>query len=429
MNEQNSVTAAASQISIGAIIVTLLLFMTLENRTFQLWYPLIWLCYGPLLYGANRLFLRQERSLQALTLLNGCAGVLLFAVFMLADGWHGIWVSAVTAAGCLALSAQAPTLCVEPIKLSSVIQWLDIDLVLLAVFAAYLGELAMPMYWTFPAAIGCGASILGMLTLRAGGRLSSRGWGLLAVLLAVLSGGVWLGVNTVSRGAGKGLLALWNALKAAGLALYNALCQFIKWFAALFPAQEYSELELEQETEMLLTSSLEQMDVSVPWYVYALILLLAATVLVLLLRYLRRFRVQREQPKLQAVHKPRHSRISFWSALKRRLHQITESLRLRLYLYRNRDTVLGAFYGLLRHAYGRSWRHGAVESPREFLTGLARQAEADEALYTALIDLIPAVERALYAPDGKAERYPQASLLRRQRKALFPFSRKNLLRI
>ncbi len=420
MKEQNHVTAAASQLSAGAIAVTLLFLMTLGDRTFQLWYPLLWLCYGPLLYGADRLFLRRERSVQALTILNGCAGLALLLVFLLADGWRGVWVLVATGTGCLALSAQAATLCMEPVRLSFVIQWLDIGLVLLVVFAAYLGALGISMVWAMPAAVGCGAAILGTLNFRAGGRLSPRGWGLLAVLLAALSGAVWLGANTISRGAGKGLLFLWNSLKRIALAAYAGFYRFMEWLALLLPSQEYSEIEMEPGTAALDLSATEYVEVAIPRFVYVLLGLLVLLVLILLLRYARRFRVQGEKVKQQIRQKPVRRRISLLSALKRKLAWLSEGFRLRLYLHRRRDTALGAFYDLLRRAYGRSWREGAGESPREFLSGLAAKAGEDEELYAALMDLIPMAERALYAPEGSGEPYPQAVLLRRRRKTLFP---------
>ncbi|MCD8248675.1 MAG: hypothetical protein LUC60_02275 [Lachnospiraceae bacterium] len=419
MKERNSVTAATSQISAGAIAVTLLFLMTLGERTFQLWYPLAWLCFGPLLYGADCLFLRRERSVQALALLNGCAGLSLLIVFLLLDGWRGIWVLIATGTACLVLSAQAATLCMEPVRLSSVLQWLDIGLVLLAVLAAYLGALGMSMVWAMPSAIGCGAAILGMLNFRAGGRLSSRGWGLLTALLAVLSGAVWLGANTISRGAGKGLFFLWNSLKAAVLAACEGLYQFMKWLTSVLPTQEYGEIELDQGTGALDLSASEYMEVVVPRFVYVLLGLLILFVLVLLLRYAGRFLISGEKVKMQVRQKPVHKRISLLMALKRKLAWLVESFRLRLYLYRERDTELGVFYGLLRRAYGRSWREGAGESPREFLTSLAAKAGEDEELHVALTDLIPMVEQALYAPGGKKASYPQAALLRSRRKTLF----------
>ncbi|MCD8145356.1 MAG: hypothetical protein LUD79_08525 [Oscillospiraceae bacterium] len=420
MKERNSVTAVSNLISIGAMAVTVLLFLTIQGRpTFQLWYPLIWLCFGPILYGLDCLFLRRERSVQALSLFNGGAGIVLFLGLLLLDGWQGTGALFVTGIGCLILSVQTARLCLQPVKLFSALQWLDGGLVVLVLFAAYLGAINATMLWAVPTAIGCGAAILGTLALRAGGRLSPQSWGFLAVLFAVLSGGVWLGANTISKGAGKGLLALWNGLKALGAALYEGLRRFMDWFVSIIPEQEYGELE--QEASAISTSSAtDYIEVAVPRFVYVLAVLLAVAVLVLLLRYVRRFRVRGTKISAQAVQKPRRSRISLWSALKRAVAWLEEGVRLRLYLRRKRNTALGAFYTLFRCAYGRAWREGAGESPREFLNELARRAGEDEALRAALLGLIPAVERTLYAPDGGEEGYPQAALLRKRKRALFP---------
>ncbi|MCC8128321.1 MAG: hypothetical protein LIO51_00045 [Clostridiales bacterium] len=422
MKRQNTVTAVTVLISAGAIAATLLLFMTLGNRTFRLWYPLLWLCYGPALYGVDCLFLRRERSAQDLALLNGAAGVALLIVFMLADGWRGVWILIATGTGCMVLAAQAATLCTRPVRLSSVLQLLDVGLALLAVFSAYLGALGMSMVWALPSAVGCVAAILGMLAFRAGGSLSLRGWGLLTALLALITGGVWLGVRMLSRGAGKGLLFFWNALKTAGIAAYEGVYRFVEWFTSLLPGQDYSVLEAEQEMEALNAASAEYAEMTVPRFVYVLPVLLVLAALVILLRYARRFRMRGERIKLQSPEKPVRRRISLWNALKRRFGRLAEGLRLRLYLCRERDTVLGVFYGLLRRAYGRSWRDGAGESPREFLTGLAGKAEEDEALYAALIDLIPMVERALYASCAEKENYPEAALLRSRKTGRVLFS-------
>ncbi|MCD8098104.1 MAG: hypothetical protein LUE31_08730 [Lachnospiraceae bacterium] len=424
MKRQNTVTTVTILISAGAIAATLLLFMTLGNRTFRLWYPLLWLCYGPMLYGADCLFLRQERSAQDLALLNGAAGVALLIVFMLADGWRGVWILITTGTGCIVLSAQAATLCTRPVRLSSVLQLLDVGLALLAVSSAYLGALGMSMVWALPSAIGCVAAILGMRAVQAGGRRAPppRGWGLLTALLTLITGGVWLGVRMFSRGAGKGLLFFWNALKTAGIAAYEGVYRFVEWFTSLLPGLDYSVLEAEQEMEALNAASTEYAEMTVPRFVYVLPVLLVLVALVILLRYARRFRMRGERIKLQSPEKPVRRRISLWNALKRRLGRLAEGLRLRLYLCRERDTVLGVFYALLRHAYGRSWRDGAGESPREFLTGLAGKAEEDEALYAALIDLIPMVERALYASCAEKENYPEAALLRSRKTGRVLFS-------
>ena len=82
MDNRTVVGALSIQLNAACILCTLIYWLSQSELEEIRPYPLVLLVYGPLLYGLDRLFLRRERTLRDLVLLNAGAGLAFFAVLV-----------------------------------------------------------------------------------------------------------------------------------------------------------------------------------------------------------------------------------------------------------------------------------------------------------------------------------------------------------
>lgn len=411
MSEQTYIPSAAKLLASACAQCTFALMTTLNSGRTEQYYPLMLIPYALILFAADRVFLRRERTMTGLALLNGGMFLAAFLSLFLLGGVHSWGGAALAGAFCLWLAVCAGQLSLQRPTLSQLILNADLCLVLLAVFTAYLTVMELPVFWCGPIAAGCAASILGILAFRAGSGLGPGSWGFLGGMFAGVFAMVWLLVSFVAAPAGKGLVTLWNWLISAVLFLLDRFCRLLLLLASLFPDRQYEELvapSSQQLPEQM--AELAQED-PVIWIVLLVVLGIGIALIgVIALRFLRRLRL----PAIRARSKPavRHSRVSLLSAVRRLLKSWIERARLQLWLWRNRDTARGLYFLLVGRSSRTPWHKQAGETPREFLFRLERQAVGNPELTQALEQLIPAVDQALFALDAVSFPMPQARLIR-----------------
>ena len=70
MNKQPVLSSLAMQGAVSCLLCTLVYLMNLHTTQGMLYYPLVLIPYGILIYAFNRVYLRRQRPLIALVLLN-----------------------------------------------------------------------------------------------------------------------------------------------------------------------------------------------------------------------------------------------------------------------------------------------------------------------------------------------------------------------
>ena len=424
MDRETSVSALSMQVSAACLLCTLVYWFSGTGWREGSIYPLILLLYAPALYVANRLFLRRERTMRSLVILNSVVGLLFFAALVPMVWWGGWGAVALAAVGCLWLTGWGAQMAAQPPALSKQILFLDISLVVLILYVSYASAFGSPVYQLIPACVGCACALLGLMVRRLGGGLGMRGWGFIAGAFLIVLALVFLLVGAAAAPAGQGVVALWNALTAAVQFVLDQLWRLLVWISSLLPEPEAGEpmemdpiqIELPQEGEYAETSPI-MLGVMASGLMAGVIFLLICC-----MRALGRIRVG---GRTAARRTASRRRIPLLAGLRRMLSGWAAALRLRLYLFRIRETPEGAYYLLVRRCRMAPWHKRRGETPREFLLRLRAAAGEDRQLADALDALIPAVDRALYAPGGGGERFAQGGLIRRRAGAS---ARRQLLR-
>lgn len=420
MDERKTLPSLSVQMSLGCTLYTITCLMTLNQSGGRpgWYYPLVLLFYAPAIYGFNRLLLRRPRTLRALVLWNGGAYLLLFTSVLLINGWQGLAHMVFAALFCLWITAQGTQLCLEPPTLSQLILRLDVCLLFLVIFVGYTAALEFDLLWNLPIVIGCACAIVGVISSRVGGRLGGRGRAVMAAAFLIILGLVWLLVRFVAAPAGGGFVALWETVLSALKALGHLVSKILLFLFSLLPQPE-GEMALEpQEGAAQLPPDETVLEVSpvVTAVVVGMALIAAGVAVFFLLRALGRLRVGGKTAVMVKAG-PTRKRLSFFQGVRNLLAAWKQSLRLRLWLWRNRDTPAGLFFVLDRRCRSGPWRRSPGETPREFLLRLGRAAQGDQALSAALSELVIAVDTALYAPPVNAKPLPPvsgASLIRRR---------------
>ena len=413
MRKYNPLPSAALLCSSACVQCTLVHCFTLRNGGAGSYYPVMLLPYALLLFVADRVFLRRERTMQGVVLVNGglCLAACLAAVFLggVTDWMGGLWAVIF----CAWLAAYAGRLAQSSPTLFELMLVTDLSLVTLALFTAYLSATGLSVSWCIPIAVGCASSILGTIVFRSGANLGPRSWMFLGTIFAGVLAAVWLLVSFVAAPAGEGLVTLWNWAVKAGQFLLDLLWKFLVFLASLFPAAESGKLPPPDVTQgMGQMDEQIQIDSSLP---LILLIILAVGVLIvvfLLLRALGRIRLARvrAEKRPEAV---RH-RISLLTALRRLLAGWGQWVSRRMWLWKNRDTAMGLYFLLVQRSGPTPWHKLQGETPREFLGRLRDRAAGDPELIQALESLIPAVDQALFAPYTGEELFPKAAFVRRR---------------
>lgn len=412
--ERYDLSAGAMQLAVACDLCTAVYLMALGRGGPGRFYPLALLLYAPLLYGADRLFLRRERSLLSLILVNGGAALGLFAAVLLIDG-PGDWASLIfTGIFCLCPAVTGGKMALKAPDLHDLIVCVDLSVVLLLLFTGYTAATGVSLVWTLPAMAGCAASILGLSSRRVSRRLSPRDWGLWLLAFGALLFVMWVLVRFAAAPAGQGLVSLWTALVAAGRFVLGLLWRAFVYLLSLMPEPGGGQGQ-SQETVWRPEGDMEA-EMGSPAAAVVLLVVCLAVAVTLLGWAVMRCRGLRIGGRTTAAEKSgnRRGRISFLEGLARMLAAWKERFFLRAFLWRNRNTPEGLFCILVRRCGVGPWRKRPGETPREFLSRLRAGADGDPDLARALDGLIPAVDSALYAKASPGQTVPLAGLIRRR---------------
>lgn len=414
MRNHNAFPALTAQIALACCLVTLTYIFTLNDGTPGTYYPQVLLAYAPLLYGINRLFLRHERSLLTVVVLNGALWTALTVSVCVLEWTSGATALITAAAFALCVTVRGACLAVEGIRLRSLILTLDLTSLLLVVFIAYLSACGKSVLWAIPIAAGFAASVLGMIANRMGRPLGGREWGLIGGAFLLITLAVLLLVGVAAAPVGQGLVALWSLLLRAGRLLLKLAGQFLLFLLSLLPDSKYDTPEaLFPMPEIVEQETPDPENPVILLILFVLLALLLAAFLVWCLRQLSRLRIGGTRRRVAASRHGR-SRPSLWSALKQLFAARLRQLRMLRFLRRHRDQPAGLYFILVRRCRMGPWHKRPGETPREFLTRLQSCAREDPQLEQALRALIPLVDQALYAPSSSPASVPQAGLICRR---------------
>lgn len=413
MAERNFFSALAMQFALGCGLCTATLLMTLGEETAVGFYPFALMVYAPLLYGANCLFLRREHTMAGAAILNGGAAILMFAAICLIDGWGGFAYMLFAAVFCIWPTVNGLQLAEKAPDVHGLILCVDVTAVLLVLFAAYAALAGRDQPWMlFPAFAGCAASFLALVTRRAGRTMGVRDWGLVLGAFGALMAVLWA-VLRYAAAAGGGLVAAWKSLVAAVKFLLLLTWRTLEYLLSLLPVPAYEDYEIEMEAARIPeVEELAEMESTAALVMLALVLIALAVCLGWMLVKLRKVKLGGTAHRKAAARQKRKGP-GLLGALGLLAAAWGRRLRLWLWLRRSRNTPEGIYCALERQSRRTPWHKRPGETAREFLLRLRNGAE-DPAFTAALDELIPAVERALYAREAPRTTFPQGGLLRRR---------------
>lgn len=403
--------------AVGCILCTLAYLISRDQLKPGCCFPLILTVYGPLLHGADRLFLRRERTMLSLAAVNTAALAAAAGLTLLTGGWPGLAMAVIALLFFLCPTVQAAQLALEPPPMFAQILTADAAFLVLVIFTGYAAATDAPAILCTPICAGCAAALAGLILRRSGGSLGPRGAAAVSAAFAGVFAALWLLVRFVAAPAGGGVVRLWEGVTAAAKALVALLVRLLYLLASLFPEPTYAgEAEIPMELPEIAQAQEAAAELS-PGAVIVLAALgigAALFLAVLLARFLRRLRIGGRTRSGAGAARERSRRPSLLAALRRLASAWRRQAAIRRWLRRHRESPAGVYFLLVRRCRKAPWHKRSGETPREFLTRLGGCVEADEPLRSALSELTGAVDAALYAPCPPEVRVPQAELIRRR---------------
>lgn len=414
MAEMHTLSAAAAQFTVACNLASLYAMATIGEGLSGWFYPWSLLVYGPLVYGANRLFLHRERPVLALLLLNLGAAVSLLVLGYLVEGPQEISRLAFLVIFAVWLTAKGQNMARKAPGVSGMLLCLDGSILVLVIFTAYTAATGLKLTWSIPPICGFAAAILGVTARRTNRTFGWKEWTFMGAAFCVIFAVMWLLIGVVAAPAGRGLVMVWEGILWVLSCVWWLFLKFAAFLDSFFP-KSASEAVLPQDNFLLSPGVIPEEEAGDP--VLGMLLLIVFVVLVVavviwLLRQLVGLKVGGKKTKI--VSSPRRTRPSFRAALCTLLADWRRKIRLRRFLRKQRDTAEGLYFTLIRKCSVGPWHKRTGETPREFLTRLRRCAQDDAELAQAIERLIPAVDSVLYAGGPAGQKLEFAALIRRR---------------
>ena len=413
MYDPSLLISLCTQFALACNLTSFYYMITMGDGMPGWFFPQSMLIYAPLLYLINRLFLRRDRTMLSLGLLNVtlCGGMLL--AYFLLEPWHGIayvaftviFLAWLTISGCCS-ALNGPTL-------RSVLVTLDAALILLVAFVGYSSATKLDTVWSIPALAGLCACIIASATQRSAQPLGLKGWlavggafGVLFLLLTILIG--------AATPAGHGLVAVWNLICGGINTVKSLVLRFVLFLLSLLPDAESDEMgwtELESYVQQG-----EELPVEEANPVLSVIFLVIAAVgavflLIWLIRQLRFIRLRRIGGDAVSSA-PKRERTPLLQGIVRLVQSWISAIRFRIRLWRGRNTAAGLYFLLVHRSRRVPWYKRTGETPREFLLRLAATAGEDDELVSALKNLAKETDAAFYSGRSVQGKLPYAPLIR-----------------
>jgi hypothetical protein len=414
MKEPYTLSASLMQVSLGGVLSACSYFLTMEDQTQVAYFPAILLVYAPLVYLLNRLFLRRERTVIAWILWNAtlCA-LLVGSVAVVCAGWPSSGILPVLLFTGLS-TFRGAQLCHNPPKLSAAILWLEINVVVLAVFIGIWVTTEGSMLWCCPVTLGAGAALLAVISHRMNGRMGGREWVLLILVLACMGGVLWLLVTFFAAPTGQGVVLIWSGFLAVLNAIGGQIQRFLTFLTSLLKPEQYEEVEMTDLSGMNFdTSANDSMAASfgrlLAIFVIVAVILSAVAALIVFGRIKLGRPVIRSTPKKER----KRNRLSLLAGIKKMLEHLRAYLKLRRIMWTARNTELGTYYSLVRLCRHTALRQQPGDTPGAFLTRL-EESYAQQEVADVLVDLRLRVEYVLYSDRGTSSQFPNSKRLKRQ---------------
>lgn len=413
MHDHRPLPSIASQFALACNLTTAYYLITLDEGLSGPFFPLSMLAYAPLIYLINRVFLRRERTMLALTILNGFCGTLMLVGYLLLDQWRGFSYLACTTIFLTWLTVRGCQFVLNGPPLRGTLLTLDCSFLLLIAFIGYSSIMGWAAHWSIPALCGLSASMIAASASRSPHTLGMKGWLAVGGAFGLLVLLMWLFVEVMAAPAGSGLVAIWALLASGVNTLKQLLFRFLAFLLSLLPDADPGEMEWYEIPEFAIPEETPVAEASPVVGMIVLILAAAcgAALLIWLVRYLGKLRLGRSHPKT-TVSQPDRERTSILRGLLQMLSAWVEGVRLRFRLWKNRNTAVGLYFLLVHRCRRTPWHKRSGETPREFLLRMADAARSDAKLTDALEQLVVKTDAAFYSGRSDTSRLEYAPLIR-----------------
>lgn len=415
MNEMRKSPCLLYQYALACNLTTCYYMLTMGEGMPGWFFPQILLAAAPAIYLGNRWFLRRERSMLSLLLLNLLLFGALLVGYGLTEPWRGIAYAAFAAMFLAWITVRGSLLARNGPTLRGSLLVLDTAFLMLVAFVGYASATGRERIWCVPAASGLVAAVAATASLRSARPLGGKGWLAIGGAFGGLFGllGLFLGA---AAPAGHGVVAIWKAIVALLSGIKNLIFGGILWLFSLFPDAEPGEMEQIDPQDYLI--GLEELPAEEASPILGLVLLGivvvgGAVALIWLIGRLKSIRL-RPAAKTGGTDRPVRQRTPFWQSLLRLARRWSAAMLLRFRLWKNRNTPAGLYFLLVHRCRRAPWHKRTGETAREFLLRLSDAAEEDETLREALRTLARETDVALYSGRTETERLDCAPLIRRR---------------
>ena len=391
MNENKLFNALMQQLTIAGFICTF--YNLIASEVVAGFYPAMLFGYVALIVTAVHLFLLKERTARSLIVLCSiivvCAEILIF----LLSKEKTIAQRIQTIPVIFFFTAYTVRRLLKGTDTRTMVRTFDVSIIVMLSTGIYLASHSLPLQMLYPSIASICISFSSIIYLRQMEDGGKKNWPV-TILSLSLSALVVYALVGYSSLLGKGVLVVKNWLIALG----NAFLRFVNWLFSLIPRLFNIEDDgvLEWETDEQYRGNYELNGIIdkriLELIVIAIIVFIGFFTLLYFMKFLKVGGEKREKKVLGEKRKGP----GIVNALKKVLHSISTSIKVELYIIKNRNNTKGLYFYLINRLKRDEERKMPGETAKEFLIRLSNIYELGD-IREDLIALSEKINVAFYA--------------------------------
>lgn len=391
MNENKLFNALMQQLTIAGFICTF--YNLIASEVVAGFYPAMLFGYVALIVTAVHLFLLKERTARSLIVLCSiivvCAEILIF----LLSKEKTIAQRIQTIPVIFFFTAYTVRRLLKGTDTRTMVRTFDVSIIVMLSTGIYLASHSLPLQMLYPSIASIFISFSSIIYLRQMEDGGKKNWPV-TILSLSLSALVVYALVGYSSLLGKGVLVVKNWLIALG----NAFLRFVNWLFSLIPRLFNIEDDgvLEWETDEQYRGNYELNGIIdkriLELIVIAIIVFIGFFTLLYFMKFLKVGGEKREKKVLGEKRKGP----GIVNALKKVLHSISTSIKVELYIIKNRNNTKGLYFWLIKRLKRDEERKTPGETPKEFMMRLSCIHELRD-VRTDLLKLSDDINMAFYS--------------------------------
>ena len=393
MNENKLFCAMMQQLVIAGFLCTF--YNLISSAVVKGFYPLMLFPYVAVIVFAINLFLLKERTARSLIIFASVLLILAELLVFLFSPEKSILEKMQAFPILFFFTCYTIRRLLKGTARRTMVRTFDISVILLLSFGAYISSHALAVELLYPAILSTLISFAGIIYIRQKEEGSSKNWpfALFSIALAAIA---VIALVSYSSLLGEGMSLIRDFLIKIGESFLRFVDWLFSWIPKLFNIEDDGVLEW--ETDEQYRGNYQLNGIIDKRILELIVILIIVTIAFFTLLYFMKFlKVGGDKRKKKTIGEKR-KRPSVKEAIQRALNFLVTSIRIKIFISRNKNSVKGLYFWIEKTLKKDEMRKRNGETAKEFLLRLS-EVEELKGQSPALVHMADDINVIFYSPQ------------------------------